>query len=237
VRAGVDSGRLSPMDARSVLVVDVGGSKVKAVLSGGDERRRFESGPELSAEVMVGQVRELVSDWTYEAVSVGVPAQVRGSRVVHEPFNLGGGWAGFDFAAAFERPTVVVNDAVMQAVGSYEGGRMLFLGLGTGFGSAMVVDWVVAPMELGHLPFRKATYEDYVGQRGRDRLGKKEWRKTVGEVVEVLTAALQPDEIVLGGGNVDHLDELPPLARRGDNLNAFSGGVRLWDERFPVRLP
>jgi len=222
---------------RPVLVVDVGGSKVKAVLSGDDERRRFESGPELSAEGMVEQVRDLVSDWSYEAVSVGIPAKVRGSRVVHEPFNLGAGWSDFDFAAAFERPTVVVNDAVMQAVGSYEGGRLLFIGLGTGFGSAMVVDWVVAPMELGHMPFRKGTYEDYIGQRGRDRLGKKHWRKTVAEVVDVFTTALQPDDVVLGGGNVEYLDELPMLARRGDNLNAFTGGFRLWDDQYPVRLP
>jgi polyphosphate glucokinase len=225
------------MASPAVLAVDVGGSHVKAVLSEGGDRRRFDSGDGLSPQRMVDGVLELVSDWSYEVVSVGVPAQVHGSRVVHEPVNLGTGWVGFDFAAAFGRPTIVVNDAAMQAVGSYEDGRMLFLGFGTGLGSAMVVDWNVEPMELGHLPFRKRTYEDYVGERGRKELGKKEWRKTVFEVVEAFTAALEPDYIVLGGGNVGDLDELPPLARRGDNLNAFTGGFRLWDERYPVRLP
>jgi polyphosphate glucokinase len=221
---------------KTVLAVDVGGSHVKAALRD-VELRRFDSGKRLTAQRMVEQVRDLVSDWTYDAVSVGIPAQVHGSRVVHEPVNLGDGWVGFDFEAAFERPTVVVNDAAMQAIGSYDEGRMLFLGLGTGLGSTMVVDWNVEPMELGHLPYRKATYEDYVGQRGRDRLGKKRWRKVVFEVVELFAQALEPDYVVLGGGNVDDLDELPPRTRRGDNQNAFTGGFRLWDDRYPVRVP
>jgi polyphosphate glucokinase len=223
--------------AKSVLAVDVGGSHVKALVSGETEPRRFKSGKGLTAEKMTERVLELTRDWSYDAVSVGVPAQVHGSRVVHEPVNIGEGWVGFDFAAAFARPTIVVNDAAMQAVGSYEGGRMLFLGLGTGLGSAMVVDGNVEPMELGHLPFRKKTYEDYVGERGRDRLGRKKWEKVVHEVVELFTAALAPDEVVIGGGNADDIRELPPKARLGDNANAFTGGFRIWDEPSAYRIP
>ncbi|MGZ4413920.1 MAG: ROK family protein [Gaiellaceae bacterium] len=217
------------MDKRSVLAVDVGGSHVKVLLSGHRERRRFASSKSLSAEKMVKQVLELTKDWQYDVVSVGVPTLVVAGCVVHDPFNLGSGWAGFDFEAAFGKPTRVVNDAAMQALGSYEGGRMLFLGLGTGLGSAMVVDGVLEPMELAHLPFRKATYEDYVGERGLLRLGRKVWRKRVAEVVETLMVILRPDYIVLGGGNVGVLDEMPPGARRGANENAFQGGFRLWD--------
>jgi polyphosphate glucokinase len=155
---------------------------------------------------------------------------VAAGRVAHDPVNLGSGWTGFDYAGAFGKPTKVANDAAMQALGSYDGGRMLFLGLGTGLGSAMVVDGIVEPMELGHLPFKKRTYEDYVGERGLNRIGKKRWRKLVLEIVEAFRSALEPDEIVLGGGNVDLLDELPPHTRRGDNENAFVGGFRLWSE-------
>jgi polyphosphate glucokinase len=162
-------------------------------------------------------------------VSVGVPSPVHEGRVVDEPVNLGTGWVGFDFEKAFGKPTKVVNDAAMQALGSYEGGKMLFLGLGTGLGSCLVVDWALIPMELGHLPFRKATFEDYVGRRGRDRLGKKKWQKAVAETVERLNAAIEPDYIVLGGGDAKKLDELPPNVRPGANDNAFIGGFRLWD--------
>jgi polyphosphate glucokinase len=210
------------------LAVDVGGSHVKALVSGETEPRRFRSGARLSAQRMVERVLDLTKDWNYDVVAVGVPAQVRAGRVVHEPFNLGKGWVDFDFERAFGRPTMVANDAAMQALGSYEGGRMLFLGFGTGLGSAMVVDGIVEPMELGHLPFRKATFEDYVGDRGLERLGKKRWRKAVAEAVELLAAALEPDYVVIGGGNVDELGELPSGARRGDNANAFTGGFRLW---------
>jgi len=220
------------MSERRVLAVDVGGSHVKALVAGVDEPRRFSTGKRLSAQKMVEKVSALAESWDYDVVSVGVPAQVRSGRVVHEPVNLGKGWVGFDYEKAFGRPTVVVNDAVMQALGSYEGGRMLFLGLGTGLGSAMIVDGVVEPMELGHLPFRKKTYEDYVGERGLEHLGRKRWRKLVVEVVEYFIAALDPDYVVLGGGNVDDLAELPSRARRGDNLNAFAGGFRLWDEPY-----
>jgi len=182
---------------------------------------------------MVEGVRAITQDWSYEVVSVGIPSSVRGDRVVSDPVNLGPGWVSFDFEVAFERPTKVANDAAMQALGSYEGGKMLFLGLGTGLGSALVVDGTVVPMELGHLPFRKATFEDYVGERGRLRFGKKKWEKAVGETIERLTAALEPDYVVLGGGNAKKLDALPPNARLGANDNAFVGAFRLWDEAMP----
>ena len=218
------------MTGQTVLAVDVGGSNVKVLLSGGEhERRRFASGPELTAAEMVEGVVALTGDWPHEAVSVGVPAPVRAGRVAADPVNLGPGWVGFDFEAAFGKPTKVVNDAAMQALGSYEGGRMLFLGLGTGLGSTLVFDGIVAPMELGHLPFRKATFEDYVGERGRKRLGKKKWQATVEEAIERLTAALEPDYVVLGGGNAKRLDALPANVRLGANDNAFLGAFRLWD--------
>jgi polyphosphate glucokinase len=215
--------------ARVVLAVDVGGSHVKALASDQHERRRFVSGPTLTAAEMVAGTLHAVEGWSWEAVTVGIPAPVRHDKPVSEPVNLGDGWVGFDYEAAFGKPTKVVNDAVMQAIGSYQGGRMLFLGLGTGLGSAMVVDGVAEPLELGHLPFRKKTFEDYVGERGLKRLGKKKWRRAVFEAIEQLTAAMEPDEVVLGGGGVDDLDELPEGCRRGENENAFLGGFRLWD--------
>jgi polyphosphate glucokinase len=212
-----------------VLAVDVGGSHVKVLRSGETEHRRFESGPELTAQQMVDGVRSLTSDWPFDKVSIGIPSPVHDGHVVSEPVNLGAGWVGFDFAQAFGKPTKVINDAAMQALGSYEGGKMLFLGIGTGLGSALVVNGVVEPMELGHLPFRKATFEDYVGDRGMTRLGKKKWQKAVFETVELLTAALEPDYVVLGGGNAKKLEELPPDVRLGANDNAFVGAFRLWD--------
>jgi polyphosphate glucokinase len=213
-----------------VLTVDVGGSRVKARLSTSDEIRRFKSGSELTAEQMVAGVLELTEGWAFDVVSVGIPALIRRGRVEQEPFNLGTGWVDFDFEAAFGKPTRVVNDAAMQALGSYDGGRMLFLGLGTGLGSAMVIDGVIAPMELGHLPYRKKTYEDYIGQRGRRRLGPARWEKAVHTIVAAFVYALEPDYVVLGGGNVDDLEQLPEHARRGDNENAFAGGFRLWQD-------
>jgi polyphosphate glucokinase len=212
-----------------VLAVDVGGSNVKVLLSTGGERLRFVSGPDLTAAQMVEQVLDVTKDWEYDVVTVGVPAPVVAGRVAHDPVNLGTGWAGFDFERAFGKPTRVVNDAAMQALGSYEGGRMLFLGLGTGLGSAMIVDGVLEPLELGHMPYKKATYEDYVGQRGLDRMGKKRWRKEVADVIEAFRAALGPEYVVLGGGNAELLKELPPGTRLGDNRNAFLGGFRLWN--------
>ncbi len=216
----------------------MGGSHVKLLVSdGGDESRRFASGPELMPQTMVERVAALTGDWSYDSVSVGVPSPVHAGHVVAEPVNLGTGWVGFDFQDAFGRPTKVVNDAAMQALGSYEDGKMLFLGLGTGLGTALVFDGIVEAMELGHLPFRKATYEHYVGERGRNRLGKKKWRAAVSEVIERLAAALEPDYVVLGGGNAKKLGDLPANVRLGGNDNAFVGAFRLWDPTMPSVMP
>jgi polyphosphate glucokinase len=213
----------------SVLAVDVGGSHVKALLSGKSERRRFVSGSDLTPQRTVAGVREVAEGWPFDRVSIGIPTPVRGGRPISEPVNLGEGWVGFDFEAEFGVPTRVVNDAVMQAIGSYEGGRMLFLGLGTGLGSALILNGVVEPLELGHLPFRKKTFEDYVSKRALKRHGQKKWEQAVFEVVERLSAAIQPDYVVIGGGGADDLEELPPNTRRGDNERAFVGGFRLWE--------
>jgi polyphosphate glucokinase len=214
----------------NVLVVDVGGTNVKLLATGQSEPVKFASGPTLTAAQMVAGVKELTSDWKYDVVSIGYPGPVLHGRAVAEPHNLGPGWVGFDFQAAFGCPVKLINDAAMQALGSYKGGKMLFLGLGTGLGSTEIVDGVIEPMELGHLPYRKGTYEDYVGIRGLERLGKKKWRRCVEDVVTKFVAALQPDEVVLGGGNVKKLKELPPGCRAGDNANSFVGGFRLWEE-------
>src|SRR5262245_59563175 len=200
---------------KRVLAIDVGGSHVKILLTGESEPRRVDSGPTLTAAEMVEQVKQLAGDWQYDAVSIGYPGPVIHGKPVAEPKNLGQGWVGLDFPAAFGRPTIVVNDAAMQALGSYEGGKMLFLGLGTGLGTTMIVDGIIEPMELSHLPYRKRTYEDYVGERGLKRMGGKKWRRAVFDVVERLTAALQPDYIVLGGGNIHKLKNLPPNCRLG----------------------
>lgn len=214
----------------NVLVVDIGGSHVKILATGQDTPRKFVSGPTLTAERMVSGVKKLARGWTYDAVAIGYPGLVLRGRPVVEPHNLAKGWVGFDYRAAFRRPVKIINDAAMQALGSYKGGAMFFLGLGTGLGSALVVDGIVEPMELGHLPYKKGTYEDYVGLRGLEKRGKKKWRKHVADVVEGLVAALEPDDVVLGGGNVKLLKELPPGCRMGNNANAFLGGFRLWEE-------
>jgi polyphosphate glucokinase len=213
---------------KSVLVVDIGGTSVKLLASGHKIHRSFSSGPKLTPKEMVSGVKRLAADWTYDAVSIGYPGPVLHGRPIAEPYNLGRGWVGFNFAAAFGHPVKVVNDAAMQALGSYTGGKMLFLGLGTGLGSTVIVDGIVEPMELGHLPYKKGTYEDYVGKAGLDRRGKKKWRRDVADVVARFFAALEPDDIVIGGGNVKKLDVLPPHTRAGDNDNAFRGGFRLW---------
>src|SRR5213080_3809740 len=214
----------------NVLVIDIGGTHVKALATGQEARREFDSGPALTPKRMVSGVRKLAADWKYDVVSIGYPGPVLRSRPVSEPWNLGKGWVGFSFETAFKRPVKVVNDAAMQALGSYKGGKMLFLGLGTGLGSTLIVDGIVEPMELGHLPYRKATYEDYVGTRGLKRYGKRKWRKYVADVVARLIAALQPEDVVLGGGNVHNLKELPPGCREGSEANAFVGGFRLWQD-------
>jgi polyphosphate glucokinase len=213
----------------NVLVIDIGGEHVKALATGQTEARRFVSGPTLTPEQMVAGVKDLVKDWKYEAVAIGYPGAVAHGRPTVEPHNLAPGWIAFDYQAAFGCPVKLMNDAAMQALGSYNVGKMLFLGLGTGLGSAMVVEGIVVPMELAHLPYRKGTYEDYVGARGLNRLGKKKWRICVADVVERLRAAFEPDEVVLGGGNIVKLKELPAGCREGNNANAFLGGFRLWD--------
>ena len=214
----------------NVLAIDVGGTNVKLLASGHETRRKFPSGPKLTAKQMVEQARKIASDWKYDVVSIGYPGQVFDSRILAEPHNLAKGWAGFNFEKAFNCPVKVLNDAAMQALGSYKGGRMLFLGLGTGLGSAMIISGFLQPMELAHLPYRKGTYEDYVGLRGLERYGKKKWRELVADVVEKLSAALEPDDVVLGGGNVKMIKVLPPKCRAGNNANAFIGGFRLWEQ-------
>jgi polyphosphate glucokinase len=215
----------------NVLVIDVGGTHVKILATGQSEPRKFDSGPMLTARKMVAGVKKLAGDWSYEAVSIGYPGPVLHGRPMAEPHNLAPGWVGLNYRAAFGRPVKLVNDAAMQALGSYRGGKMLFLGLGTGLGSTLIVDGIVDPMELGHLPYKKATYEDYVGLRGLEKHGVHKWRRHVADVVKLLVAALEPDDIVLGGGNVKQLREFPPGCRAGDNANAFIGGFRLWDDQ------
>jgi polyphosphate glucokinase len=212
-----------------VLVIDVGGTNVKLLATGQDTPRKLPSGPTLTPRRMVSGVKKLTGDWKYDAVSIGYPGPVVNGRPVADPHNLGPGWVGFKFETAFGCPVKIINDAAMQALGSYTGGKMLFLGLGTGLGSAMIVDGIVEPMELAHLPYKRATYEDYVGRRGLEKEGKKKWRRRVADVVARLSAALEPDEIVLGGGNVKKLEDLPPHCRAGNNANAFLGGFRLWE--------
>jgi polyphosphate glucokinase len=212
-----------------VLVVDVGGTHVKILATGQQNHREFASGPTLTAAQMVARVKALAATWEYDVVSLGYPGPVLDGRPIAEPHNLGRGWVGFDYCAAFGCAIKIVNDAAMQAMGGYQGGKMLFLGLGTGLGSTLIVNGIVEPMELGHLPYRKGTYEAYVGNRGRKRDGKKVWRKHVADVVSRLIAALEPEDVVLGGGNVHKLKKLPPGCRAGDESNAFAGGFRLWE--------
>ena len=211
-----------------VLVIDIGGTHVKLLATDQKTPQRFVSGPDITPQQVVSNARRLAKGWSYDAVTIGYPGLVVHGRIVLEPHNLGPGWMKFDFKKAFGCPVKIINDAAMQALGSYKGGSMLFLGFGTGLGSAMIVDGLLEPMELGHLPYRKATYEDYVGARGLKRFGKKKWRKYVADVVERLASALEPDDIVVGGGNVKKLQELPKGCRQGDNANAFIGGFRLW---------
>ncbi len=212
-----------------VLVIDVGGTHVKVLATGRRKSIKIASGPDLTPAKMVNAVRQATKGWKYDVVSIGYPGAVVHGKPISEARHLGGGWVGFDFRRAFRRPVRVINDAAMQALGSYRGGRMLFLGLGTGLGSALIVDGALEPMELAHLPYRRGrTYEDYVGKAGLERLGKKKWRRHVENVVERLKAALQADDVVLGGGNVKLLRTLPAGARRGSNEKAFVGGFRLW---------
>jgi len=220
------------------LVIDVGGTNVKIFATGQNAVRKIPSGPAMTASAMVQQVHDATRDWAFEVVSIGYPGPVVDGRPLREPYNLGPGWIDLDYQQAFGRPVKLVNDAAMQALGSYQGGRMLFLGLGTGLGSALVIGKTVVPLELAHLPYRKhRTFEDYVGLRGLERLGKKKWRRYVADVVVRLKAALVADYVVLGGGNAKHVRSLPPDSRLGDNRNASLGGFRLWEEDVSVASP
>jgi polyphosphate glucokinase len=212
-----------------ILSIDVGGTHVKMMVSTGSEERVFKSGPKLTAKQMVKRVKVLTEDWNYSAISIGYPGPVVQHRPVIEPYNLGGGWVGFDFERAFGCPVKIINDAAMQALGSYSGGRMLFLGLGTGLGTAMIIDGAIEPMEMAHFPFKKGkTFEYFVGNRGLVRDGKKKWRAHVASVMKHLRRALLPDYIVLGGGNAKKVGKLPAGTRLGNNANAFPGGFDLW---------
>ena len=223
--------RSASKNTKKVLVIDVGGTHVKVLATGHRQERKILSGLNMTASKMVGDVQRVTKDWEYDIVSIGYPGPVIHGRPLREPYNLGHGWVGFDFVKAFGCPVKVINDAAMQALGSYQGGRMLFLGLGAGLGSAMIVDGVLVPMELGHLPYKNGkTYEDYLGVCGLKRLGIKNWRHHVLKILERLKDALEPDYVVLGGGNVNRIKTLPPATRRGNNRNAFIGGFRLWQE-------
>ena len=215
----------------NVLAIDIGGTHVKILATGQKERREFDSGPKLTPGLMAAGVKKLARDWKYDVVSIGYPGPVLRNRPVAEPHNLAKGWVGFNFETAFKCPVRVINDAAMQALGSYKRGKLLFLGLGTGLGTTLIIDGIVEPMELAHLPYKKGTYEDYVGIRGLEKHGKKKWRRYVADVVERLRAALEVDDVVLGGGNVKKLKALPRGCRAGNNSNAFLGGFRLWDKK------
>src|ERR1700682_3086125 len=215
--------------AKSILVIDLGGTNVKLLATGQKEPIKFPSGPKMTPKKMVKQVRAATADWKYDGVSLGYPGPVIHGRPLTDPHNLGGGWVGFDFKKAFGHPVKILNDAAMQALGIYHGGRMLFLGLGTGLGSAMIVNGIVEPMEMAHLPYKNGrTFEDYLGIRGLKRLGKKRWRRYVTKVVEQLKNALEADYVVLGGGNSKLLKKIPPGCQLGNTSSAFTGGFRLW---------
>ena len=215
----------------NVLTIDIGGTNVKLLATGQKEVRKIPSGPSLTASEMAKQVKAAVKDWEFDAVSIGYPGPVVQGRPLREPHNLAPGWVKFDYRKAFGKPVKIINDAAMQALGSYKKGRMLFLGLGTGLGSSMIVDGVLQPMELAHLPCKKGkSYEDYLGKAGLERLGKKKWQKNVFEVVDQLRQAMQADDVVLGGGNAKKLTDLPDGVRLGDNSNAFIGGFRMWQD-------
>lgn len=222
----------------NILAIDVGGTHVKVLATGHRKPIEIPSGPKMSAGKMVKKVRQETAGWRYSAVSIGYPGPVLHGKPVSEPVNLGRGWVGFDFAKAFGHPVRLINDAAMQALGSYKGGRMLFLGLGTGLGSALIVDGKLEPMELAHLLYKKGqTYEDWVGNAALQRLGKKKWRRAVTDVISRLGAALEADDVVVGGGNAKLMKTLPKGARIGSNENAFIGGYQLWNRSRSTRKP
>ena len=214
---------------KKVLVIDIGGTTVKFLATGHNMARQFPSGPKLTPVQMVTEVQRLAADWSYDAITIGFPGVVKEGCIIREPQNLGPGWVGFDFRAAFDRPVKMISDAAMQALGDYKGGLLLFIGLGTGLGSALIADGVVVPLELAHLSYKRGTYEDYLGLRGLKRLGKQRWRKHVADTAKRLIAAVNPDDVVVGGGGSRQLDKPPPNCRLGDNTHAFRGGIRLWE--------
>ena len=219
-----------------VLTIDIGGTNVKFLATGHAERRAFPSGKKLTPKQMVSRVKAMTRDWKYEVVSIGYPGLVKDGHPAIEPRNLGPGWVKFDYAAAFGCPVKILNDAAMQALGSYEGGLMLFLGFGTGLGSALVSGDTVVPMEIGHLSYGNGTYENHVGVRGLRDLGAKKWRRHVAFGVERLIDTIHPDDVVLGGGNAKKMKKLPPGCREGHNSKAFLGGFRMWkDEGAPKK--
>jgi predicted NBD/HSP70 family sugar kinase len=220
-----------------VLTVDVGGTNVKILATGQAEARKFASGSTMTAQRMVDGVRELAHDWPYDVVAVGYPGLVHRGKITREPHNLAPGWIDFDFEAAFGCPVRLLNDAALQALGSHHGGTMLFLGLGTGLGSALVVEGVVVPMELAHLSYRKGTFEDSLGLRGLKRLGRKKWSSRVEDCIRRFIAAMELDEVVIGGGNAKKLRKIPPTCRLGSNANAFTGGFRLWENSTGTAAP
>lgn len=220
---------------RRVLVIDIGGTNVKVLATGARERRRFPSGPKMTPRRMVAGVKQLVADWKYDLVAIGYPGRVVRNRPVAEPHNLARGWTRFNFRAAFRRPVKIINDAAMQALGSYRKGIMLFLGLGTGLGSALVVEGVLVPMELAHLSYKRGTYEDYLGAHALERLGRKKWQRHVENCVARAISAFHLDDVVIGGGNAKKLAKLPKGCRAGHNANAFLGGFRLWEDRAAPR--
>jgi polyphosphate glucokinase len=223
-------------NGHKILVIDVGGTYVKVLATGQKEERKFPSGRTMTVSEMAQGVKDLVRDWDYDMISIGYPGPVIHGRPLRDPHNLAPGWVRFDFEKAFGCPVKIVNDAAMQALGSYKKGRMLFLGLGTGLGSAMIVEGLLEPMELAHLQYRRGkTFEDYLGIRGLQRMGRKKWERHVGKVVEQLRVALQAEEVVVGGGNAKKLTKLPPNTRLGENANAFIGGFRMWEEEPRAR--
>jgi polyphosphate glucokinase len=221
----------------NVLVIDVGGTNIKLLATGQEEKRKFPSGLELDAELMTKRVKELTGDWSYEAIAIGYPGVVRNGAPITEPKNLKAGWVQFDYEAALGCPVKIMNDAAMQALGSYDSGRMLFLGLGTGLGSTLIVDGHIIPLALGDLPFRNRVFNHYLNRRGLKRLGPVFWREAVNEAAVLLQEAFEADYVVLGGGNADKLKQLPKGVRRGHNRNAFVGGFRMWEEATIAAQP
>jgi polyphosphate glucokinase len=220
----------------NILVIDVGGTHIKAQVTGSETRVKIPSGKEMTAAKMVECITKETADWDYDVVSIGYPGPVHNGKIVNEPHNLGDGWVDYNFEHAFLRPLKIINDAAMQALGSYEGNSMLFLGLGTGLGSTMISDGQILPMELAHLPYKKKrSYEDYVGIAGLQRMGKLKWRRHVLKIIDLFKAALQVDYVVLGGGNAELVKELPIYVHLGDNANAFTGGCRLWDKHQDLK--